>query len=581
MSVKELAKFIKYHQVEEFLELINSKDIDVNEKIPGSKKYTSLIQLAFSVYFETKDPRIINSLVKHNANYAIELNGTPLLFSFIKYNMQSVIETILDKGLDVDKFNELTGKNLMSYIEHNKNKSAYLIKDAKKVSKYAVVSDAILEDDLDYVKENLSLVDRKDIVFMISRTIFKYSKGEINLKRAKEYLDLLIIDENDVNHFTTKRIKDEAGYDLGTRNYYLDNIFYNNKKHKRNREGLLTNEDDNLLLYLLDKGFNPYSRVDLTHSFFSEILDKKAIVIIDKMIEKGFLNTQDEDYKKYENKIVEKISTSTNPVQETFLYNEKIAGSVKTKLIENAFENDKTNIIVNYIQKGNVQFIKDDIYKFVKIALYNENLTLIKELCKLNPNIDFNTPLFTNDSLVNSGRVLSLPRTTEETYFLYQALTGIHKDRYEVKSKKINKREKIYDYLIQKGADFNLQDKFGRTTAFNLIKLEAMEDIKYLNKKGYIDLKIKDHSNDSLIDYSFRYSAKTPFMINTGIYLLELGVDVSDSTLENIRNMQKRSPTSEKINEFISLIEKVNLNKILSNVNEKTIDNIPVKKKRL
>ena len=70
-------------------------------------------------------------------------------------------------------------------------------------------------------------------------------------------------------------------------------------------------------------------------------------------------------------------------------------------------------------------------------------------------------------------------------------------------------------------------------------------------------------------------------MINTGIYLLELGVDVSDSTLENIRNMQKRSPTSEKINEFISLIEKVNLNKILSNVNEKTIDNIPVKKKRL
>lgn len=581
MSVKELAKFIKYHQVEEFLELINSKDIDVNEKIPGSKKYTSLIQLAFSVYFETKDPRIINSLVKHNANYAIELNGTPLLFSFIKYNMQSVIETILDKGLDVDKFNELTGKNLMSYIEHNKNKSAYLIKDAKKVSKYAVVSDAILEDDLDYVKENLSLVDRKDIVFMISRTIFKYSKGEINFKRAKEYLDLLIKDENDVNHFTTKRIKDEAGYDLGTRNYYLDNIFYNNKKHKRNREGLLTNEDDNLLLYLLDKGFNPYSRVDLTHSFFSEILDKKAIVIIDKMIEKGFLNTQDEDYKKYENKIVEKISTSTNPVQETFLYNEKIAGSVKTKLIENAFKNDKTNIIVNYIEKGNVQFIKDDIYKFVKIALYNENLTLIKELCKLNPNIDFNTPLFTNDSLVNSGRVLSLPRTTEETYFLYQALTGIHKDRYEVKSKKINKREKIYDYLIQKGADFNLQDKFGRTNAFNLIKLEAIEDIKYLNKKGYIDLKIKDNSNDSLIDYSFRYSAKTPFMINTGIYLLELGVDVSDSTLENIRNMQKRSPTSEKINEFISLIEKVNLNKILSNVNEKTIDNIPVKKKRL
>lgn len=581
MSVKELAKFIKYHQVEEFLELINSKDIDVNEKIPGSKKYTSLIQLAFSVYFETKDPRIINSLVRHNANYAVELNGTPLLFSFIKYNMQSVIETILDKGLDVDKFNELTGKNLMSYIEHNKNKSAYLIKDAKKVSKYAVVSDAILEDDLDYVKENLSLLDRKDIVFMISRTIFKYSKGEINLKRAKEYLDLLIIDENDVNHFTTKRIKDEAGYDLGTRNYYLDNIFYNNKKHKRNREGLLTNEDDNLLLYLLEKGFDPYNRVNLPHSFFSEILDKKAILIIDKMIEKGFLNTHNEDYKKYENKIVEKISTSTKPVQETFLYNEQISDSIKTKLIENAFKNDKTNIIVNYIEKGNVQFIKDDIYKFVKIALYNENLTLIKELCKLNPDIDFNTPLFTNDSLVNSGRVLSLPRTTEETYFLYQALTGIHKDRYEVKSKKISKREKIYDYLIKKGADFNLQDKYGRTTAFNLIKLEAIEDIEYLNKKGYIDLKIKDNSNCSLIDYSFKYSAKTPFMINTGIYLLELGVDVSDSTLENIRNMQKRSPTSKKINEFISLIEKINLNKILSNMNEKTIDNIPVKKKRL
>ena len=90
MSVKELAKFIKYHQVEEFLELINSKDIDVNEKIPGSKKYTSLIQLAFSVYFETKDPRIINTLVKHNANYAIELNGTPLLFSFIKYDIKNV-----------------------------------------------------------------------------------------------------------------------------------------------------------------------------------------------------------------------------------------------------------------------------------------------------------------------------------------------------------------------------------------------------------------------------------------------------------------------------------------------------------
>lgn len=581
MSVKELAKFIKYHQVEEFLKSINSKDIDVNEKIPGSKKYTSLIQLAFSVYFETKDPRIINSLVRHNANYTVELNGTPLLFSFIKYNMQSVIETILDKGLDVEKFNKLTGQNLMSYIEHNKNKSAYLIKDAKKVSKYAVVSDAISEDDLDYVKENLFLVDRKDIIFMISRTIFKYSKGEIDFKRAKEYLDLLIIDQNDVNHFTTKRIKDESGCDLGTRNYYLDNIFYNNKKHKRNREGLLTNEDDNLLLYLLEKGFNPYNRVNLSHSFFSEILDKKAIIIIDKMIEKGFLNTQDEDYKKYENKIVEKISTSTNPVQETFLYNEQISDSIKTKLIENAFKNDKTNVIVNYIEKGNVDFIKNDIYKFVKIALYNENLTLIKELYKLNPNIDFNTSLFTNDSLVNSGRILSLPRTTEETYFLYQALTGIHKDRYEVKSKKISKREKIYDYLIQKGADFNLQDKYGRTPAFNLITLEAIEDIEYLNKKGYIDLKIKDNSNCSLIDYSFKYSAKTPFMINTGIYLLELGVDVSDSTLENIRNMQKRNPTSEKINEFISLIEKVNLNKILSNMNEKTINNTPVKKKRL
>lgn len=555
--IKDIAKLIKNGQYDEAIHKINSDNLDVNQKIPASKKYDNLLALAFSNYFIfNKDPKVLIALIERGADFYVNVNEQPLLLNMTKYNMHEVINSIIKHGLDLDKFKEKTQIDLKDYIKSFNNKASYLIKEkfADSNEQYVTFGDALKNKDIEYIVANKEKITENEKKLLAQHALINFRKMELSLEGTKKLLDAVFTDDFNINYTFTNKAKNGEYY-----NNTLVSLFYKNKfSNKKN----LTPEKSELMVYLINKGISPFFEED-SFPLYLDVIAKDDNMVFNELLLKGLLE------KSVNMRIIIGILNGNSAIIESALLfetknNDKkdIVLQNKKLILEGCIERKKKKIIDNYFNNyNNIEINKlIDIDKVLSDVLYNEDLSTLKLLSQ---NFDL---IFDKDISGNLSKMKKIVPTYISPMIF--SLLSPSEEENKGNKKSFKKRKDIYDFIESNySINWNRLDSNGQTFLFRVVEGNNKEDIEYISQRT--DMTIIDKANLNVFDRVLVYANQTQNLIDNANILFDLGarpvIEVKDF-LDNKIRRERNDTLREKLNDFtgtlVSKIEKENLNKI-------------------
>jgi len=567
--IKEISSCIRQGKYEKAISLINENNVDVNAPVPGASKYKDLLSLAFSNYFLfDKNPAVLNTLIDNGADVYVSVNGIPLLFSMIKYNMHAVIEKIIQKGIDLDLFEERSGSNLLKYSEGFINKASYLIKENfhDTTKKYVTMIDALRNKDIDYIVQNKNLILSNEKGPLAQNTLYGFRKKELSLEDTKRIFDVLWGSDFDTNY--TYRQKSKNG------ETYSNNIISSFYKNTFNTSP--TYEDSQLVVYFLEKGLSPFLD-DEHYALYHDVIKKDDKIVFKALLDKGLLSEKENiklniailngNAELIEMSLFHKKSLDQN--KETTLSNQKV-------ILQGCIERKKKKVIENYFNNDNPELnVRLDIVKSYADALYNEDISLLKKLYELFE-VDINQSVAESKTKIKHVYHNALSP-------LFFALVDLHKKDNEKNKKTFKKRKAIYDFLNKyTDIDWNKTDHNGQSFLFRLVESNSFDDILYLKDK--MDINLKDLNAHNALDRVIIYESNAEILIESAGCLFEVGIrpgidleSFMQNKISSSRNIKKVEELRTFFESMIATIQKESLNLLL----EQPVEPKLIKKSRL
>lgn len=567
--IKEISSCIRQGKYEKAISLINENNVDVNAPVPGASKYKDLLSLAFSNYFLfDKNPAVLNTLIDNGADVYVSVNGIPLLFSMIKYNMHTVIEKVIQKGIALDLFEERSGSNLLKYSEGFTNKASYLIKENfhDTTKKYVTMIDALRNRDIDYVVQNKNLIISNEKGPLAQNALYGFRKKELSLEDTKRIFDVLWGSDFDVNYTYSKKSKNGETY--------YNNIISSFYKNKFNTSP--SYEDSQLAVYFVEKGLSPFLD-DEHYALYNDVIKKDDKIVFKALLDKGLLSEKENiklniailngNAELIEMSLFHKKSLDQN--KEITLSNQKV-------ILQGCIERKKKKVIENYFNNDNPELnVRLDIVKSYADALYNEDISLLKKLHELFE-VDINQSISGSKTKIKHAyhNVLSP---------LFFALVDLHKKDNEKNKKTFKKRKAMYDFLSKNtDIDWNKTDHNGQSFLFRLVESNSFEDILYLKDK--MDMNLKDLNAHNALDRVIIYESNAEILIESAGLLFEAGIrpgidleSFMQNKISSSRNIKKVEDLRTFFESMIATIQKESLNLLLEQPGEPKI----IKKSRL
>lgn len=567
--IKEISTCIRQGKYEKAISLINENNVNVNEPVPGASKYKDLLSLAFSNYFIfDKNPAVLNALIDKGADFYVSVNGNPLLFSMIKYNMHLVIEKVIQKGIDSRLFEEKSGSDLLKYAEGFVNKASYLIKENfhDTTKKYVTMIDALRNKDIDYIVQNTPLISSNEKGPLAQNALYGFRKREISIEDTKRIFNVLWGSDFDVNYTYSQKSKNGETY-------------YNNiitSFYKNNFNTHPTNEDSQLAVYFLEKGLSPFLD-DEHYALYHDVIKKDDKIVFKALLDKGLLSEKDNmklniailngNAQLIEMALFHKKSLEQN--KEVTLNNQKV-------ILQGCIERKKKKVIENYFYNDNSELnARLDIVKSYADALYNEDISLLKKLHELFE-IDIN-------QLVEGSKTKIKHVYHKALSPLFFSLVDLHKKDNEKNRKTFKKRKSIYDFLNKNTEiDWNKTDHNGQSFLFRLIESNSFDDVLYLKDK--MDLNLKDLNGHNVLDRVMIYESNVNILVESAGLLFETGIRPTidlESFMPNKLSSSRIAKNVEDLRVFfegmIATIQKESLNLLLEQPSQPNI----LKKARL
>lgn len=567
--IKEISTCIRQGKYEKAISLINENSVNVNAPVPGASKYKDLLSLAFSNYFIfDKNPAVLNALIDKGADFYVSVNGNPLLFSMIKYNMHLVIEKVIQKGIDSRLFEEKLGSDLLKYAEGFVNKASYLIKEKfhDTTKKYVTMIDALRNKDIDYIVQNKTLILSNEKGPLAQNALYGFRKREISLNDTQRIFDVLWGSDFDVNYTYYKNSKNG--------DTYSNNIITSFYKNKFNTDP--TNEDSLLAVYFLEKGLSPFLD-DEHYALYHDVIKKDDKIVFKALLDKGLLSEKDNmklniailngNAELIELALFHKKSLEQN--KEVTLNNQKV-------ILQGCIERKKKKIIENYFNNDNLELnARLDIVKSYVDALYNEDISLLKKLHELFE-IDINQSVEASKTKIKHVYHNALSP-------LFFSLVDMHKKDNEKNKKTFKKRKAMYDFLNKHtDIDWNKTDHNGQSFLFRLIESNSFDDFLYLKDK--MDVNLKDLNGHNALDRVIIYESNVNILIESAGLLFETGIRPTidlESFMSHKISSSRIAKNVEDLRVFfegmVATIQKESLNLLLEQPNQPNI----LKKARL
>lgn len=567
--IKEISTCIRQGKYEKAISLINENSVNVNAPVPGASKYKDLLSLAFSNYFIfDKNPAVLNALIDKGADFYVSVNGNPLLFSMIKYNMHLVIEKVIQKGIDSRLFEEKLGSDLLKYAEGFVNKASYLIKEKfhDTTKKYVTMIDALRNKDIDYIVQNKTLILSNEKGPLAQNALYGFRKRELSLNDTQRIFDVLWGSDFDVNYTYYKNSKNG--------DTYSNNIITSFYKNKFNTDP--TNEDSLLAVYFLEKGLSPFLD-DEHYALYHDVIKKDDKIVFKALLDKGLLSEKDNmklniailngNAELIELALFHKKSLEQN--KEVTLNNQKV-------ILQGCIERKKKKIIENYFNNDNLELnARLDIVKSYVDALYNEDISLLKKLHELFE-IDINQSVEGSKTKIKHVYHNALSP-------LFFSLVDMHKKDNEKNKKTFKKRKTMYDFLNKHtDIDWNKTDHNGQSFLFRLIESNSFDDFLYLKDK--MDVNLKDLNGHNALDRVIIYESNVNILIESAGLLFETGIRPTidlESFMSHKISSSRIAKNVEDLRVFfegmVATIQKESLNLLLEQPNQPNI----LKKARL
>lgn len=567
--IKEISTCIRQGKYEKAISLINENSVNVNAPVPGASKYKDLLSLAFSNYFIfDKNPAVLNALIDKGADFYVSVNGNPLLFSMIKYNMHLVIEKVIQKGIDSRLFEEKLGSDLLKYAEGFVNKASYLIKEKfhDTTKKYVTMIDALRNKDIDYIVQNKTLILSNEKGPLAQNALYGFRKRELSLNDTQRIFDVLWGSDFDVNYTYYKNSKNG--------DTYSNNIITSFYKNKFNTDP--TNEDSLLAVYFLEKGLSPFLD-DEHYALYHDVIKKDDKIVFKALLDKGLLSEKDNmklniailngNAELIELALFHKKSLEQN--KEVTLNNQKV-------ILQGCIERKKKKIIENYFNNDNLELnARLDIVKSYVDALYNEDISLLKKLHELFE-IDINQSVEASKTKIKHVYHNALSP-------LFFSLVDMHKKDNEKNKKTFKKRKAMYDFLNKHtDIDWNKTDHNGQSFLFRLIESNSFDDFLYLKDK--MDVNLKDLNGHNALDRVIIYESNVNILIESAGLLFETGIRPTidlESFMSHKISSSRIAKNVEDLRVFfegmVATIQKESLNLLLEQPNQPNI----LKKARL